>query len=143
MVNPFPRLIVRRLIVLFRSGRHVAWERGKVSTWSSPRIYLSNCVPGGHFVLQTVCVANISQIFYNKLVLLKCLCMGGQWSGGGGGGGVSLYFFFWGSPCSEVWKTGYKPQNAVRGFKHAGISPYDHKVIPDSALHYSEPFSRP
>ena len=47
------------------------------------------------------------------------------------------------SLLSEVWKTGYKPQNAVGGFKHAGISPYNHRVIPDSALHYSEPFTRP
>ena len=39
-----------------------------------------------------------------------------------------------------AWEKGFKPQNAVGGFRRAGISPYNHTVVPQSALHYSEPF---
>ena len=72
-------------------------------------IYILNCVPGGHFVLQTVCVALIYLIFYNKLVLLKYLwVVSGR---GGGEGGYRSTFFCGEGPGSlpmreadEKWK---------------------------------------
>ena len=39
-----------------------------------------------------------------------------------------------------VWKKGYKEENAKKGFERAGIVPFNSEVIPDSSLHYAEPF---
>ena len=48
-------------------------------------------------------------------------------------------------PCllNTIWRKGYKPENATGRFRRAGISSYDATVIPNSALHYSEPFHQP
>ena len=44
---------------------------------------------------------------------------------------------------SQVWKNGYTKENGINGFKHAGIIPYNHEVVAESSVHYSELFAEP
>ena len=43
-------------------------------------------------------------------------------------------------PSLEEW---VQKENGINGFKHAGIIPYNHEVVAESSVHYSELFTEP